>query len=117
MTLIELMAKAAWNATADEFNQWDQTDAEDHVLAIDGMRAAIFALTKADLPFDVTTAGGQAMKFSGSPDVFRVMLMAMLEENEAVWAEIGALKKRHDEIMAENEVIMRRWREGRLAGP
>lgn len=44
------MAKAAWNATADEFNQWDETDAEEKIFAIDGIRAALLSLASQELP-------------------------------------------------------------------
>jgi hypothetical protein len=49
MTPIKAMAKAGWNATADEFNQWEQLDAEEQILAMDGMRAALLALSEIEL--------------------------------------------------------------------
>jgi hypothetical protein len=61
MTPIEKMAKAAWNATSDEFNQWDGSlDAMEKIHAIDGMRAALLALAECELLMEVKLAGARA---------------------------------------------------------
>lgn len=46
---LEVMAKAAWNAIADEFNQWDELGAEEKIMNTDGQRAALLALSECDL--------------------------------------------------------------------
>jgi len=79
---IEEMAKAAWNATSDEFNQWDDTDAEEKIHAMDGMRAALLALDgcEDELNFDAKLISGPvAMRVNHRDriEVFRAMLRSI----------------------------------------
>lgn len=81
---IEAMAKAFWNAWADEFNPWDALDAEEKAKLCTASVAALRPMAVAE-PTDTMIAAYSTNPCHAATGVaaYRAMLRALLEEVEA----------------------------------